>query len=100
MAKKLESIMYRIWTPNIQPMYVCVSGHGGSVRDALGGDETDNRDETMIPADFIMSGQIRDDELLAEVHTYVGGSFQKLLYAQNAVINFSLNTYMCSLFVM
>lgn len=47
----------------------CVlSGHGGTVRDSVtDGDEKDKRDETMVPADFVLSGEIRDDEILAEV---------------------------------
>lgn len=46
------------------------SGHGGSVMDKSG-DEEDNKDETMIPVDYMKSGQIKDDEILKEVCMYV-----------------------------
>eukprot|EP00903_Cladosiphon_okamuranus_P020246 g18581.t1 len=49
-------------------LFMHYSGHGGTVRDSVtNGDEADKRDETMVPADFVLSGQIRDDEILAEL---------------------------------
>lgn len=50
----------------VNAMLPCSAGHGGSIMDSSG-DEEDNMDETMIPMDFNVSGQIKDDELFAEV---------------------------------
>lgn len=47
-------------------LFMHYSGHGGSVKDNTG-DEEDNKDETMIPVDYMKSGQIKDDEILKEV---------------------------------
>jgi hypothetical protein len=38
------------------------SGHGSQVRDTSG-DESDGRDETLVPSDYLKNGQIIDDEL-------------------------------------
>ncbi|CAM9599946.1 unnamed protein product [Ectocarpus sp. 6 AP-2014] len=47
-------------------LFMHYSGHGGSVKDKTG-DEEDNKDETMIPVDYMKSGQIKDDEILKEL---------------------------------
>ncbi|CAM9676727.1 unnamed protein product [Ectocarpus sp. 12 AP-2014] len=47
-------------------LFMHYSGHGGSVKDNTG-DEEDNKDETMIPVDYMKSGQIKDDEILKEL---------------------------------
>ncbi|CAM9441282.1 unnamed protein product [Ectocarpus fasciculatus] len=47
-------------------LFMHYSGHGGSVEDT-DKNEKDNRDETMIPVDYSVSGHIKDDELLAEL---------------------------------
>jgi hypothetical protein len=39
------------------------TGHGGKLRDD-GMDEEDGYDETLIPLDYAVEGQIRDDDLL------------------------------------
>jgi len=44
-------------------VYLHYSGHGGKLRDD-GMDEEDGYDETLIPLDYAVEGQIRDDDLL------------------------------------
>lgn len=43
-------------------VYLHYSGHGGKLRDD-GYDEEDGYDETLIPLDFEVNGQIRDDDI-------------------------------------
>lgn len=68
--------MYILTVPYRSPLHsMCVpllpnSGHGGSVRD-LTGDEEDCKDETMVPVDYAKSGQIKDDDILATVSSFL-----------------------------
>ena len=45
-----------------QDLYFHYSGHGSHMED-LSGDETDRRDETLVPLDYETAGLITDDEL-------------------------------------
>jgi hypothetical protein len=43
------------------------SGHGSFVNDSAGGDETDRRDEVIIPLDYLTKGVISDDWLFSNM---------------------------------
>lgn len=56
---------YRKLVRESQPgdvVFTHYSGHGGKLRDQ-DGDEADGFDETLVPVDYVQSGQIRDDDL-------------------------------------
>lgn len=47
---------------NSYVVFFSFSGHGGRIRDQ-NGDEIDGRDETLLPLDYVESGEILDDEI-------------------------------------
>lgn len=44
-------------------LFIHYSGHGGQVRNYGGDVESDGKDETMIPLDYMQNGQIIDDDI-------------------------------------
>lgn len=50
--------------PSCEYVWLHYSGHGSSVRDTSG-DETDGRDECLVPIDFATAGMVTDDEIQA-----------------------------------
>lgn len=76
--KPTKSVMLRLlrevclWTHRqpVKQIFVSYSGHGTSLEDD-NGDETDGKEEALMPLDFRTNGLIRDDELgmlLRQVH--------------------------------
>ena len=62
--KHLHSMADRTNTENIKELFITYSGHGSNIYDHSG-DESDKRDECLIPLDHKTKGYIKDDDLQA-----------------------------------
>ncbi len=60
--KHLHMMADRTNTENVKELFITYSGHGSYLHDTSG-DESDKRDECIIPLDHKKSGYIKDDDL-------------------------------------
>lgn len=61
---ELNKILARVRSENIRELFISFSGHGASVRD-MDRDESDGRDEALVPLDVYTNGIITDDYIHA-----------------------------------
>lgn len=62
MIRNLYNLAMRSWTERLNFVWIHYSGHGTSVTDS-NRDESDGRDEAIVPVDFRRMGVIRDDTI-------------------------------------
>lgn len=60
--KYLHSIADKTNTENVKELFITYSGHGSNIHDHSG-DESDKKDECLIPIDYKKKGYIKDDDL-------------------------------------
>lgn len=60
--KHIIRALIKLFSCKADQLFLHYSGHGSNVRD-VSGDESDGRDETIVPLDYQRSGMITDDQL-------------------------------------
>ncbi len=60
------SLFAQLLFSGVTMLYFHYSGHGSYIRD-VGGDESDGRDECLVPLDYQLSGMISDDDLRSSI---------------------------------
>ena len=60
---EINNLAVRSWSENIDTAWIHFSGHGCSIRDIGIRDETDGRDECLLPSDFKYAGVVPDDNI-------------------------------------
>lgn len=60
--RKLYELAVQSYSENLDFVWIHYSGHGSYVRDTSG-DETDGRDECLVPSDFKTAGLVSDDTI-------------------------------------
>lgn len=64
--KYLHSMADKTNTENVKELFITYSGHGSNIHDHSG-DESDKKDECLIPIDYKKKGYIKDDDLHAVI---------------------------------
>lgn len=74
---QIDTLVAKVKSEKISQVWFHYSGHGSYVYD-FEGDEKDHRDETIIPLDYIKSGEIKDDLLFSRLVQQLPKSTQLL----------------------